>query len=69
MSEQRERKINALKLAIHACIKRLRDIREDDILTEEQKKRQIDAHESYLRTLFAMREEALFGNRTLTRSG
>lgn len=33
-------------------------IRDDEILTEEQKARQIDAHESYLRTLFAMRDEA-----------
>jgi hypothetical protein len=57
MGHSKNKKLEAIEWAIHSCNKQICQIREHEVLTEEQKQRQIEAHESYLRTLFSLLDE------------
>lgn len=52
-------KIEAVEWAIHSANKQITQIRENEMLTSEQKVKQEDAHQSYLRSLFAIREKLI----------
>jgi hypothetical protein len=50
-------KIAAIEWAIHSCNRTMQRIRENELLPDDIKQKQIESHESYLRTLFAIRKD------------